>query len=307
MPRAVQFDRYGDVDVLHILDVPTPSPGPGHVVVEVVAAGINPGEISIRAGLMHERWPASFPSGQGSDFAGRITALGAGVSGVAVGEPVIGFTTLRASQADYVAVPADQVTRKPEAVDWEQAGGLFVAGTTAYAAVRAVRPGPGDTVAVSGAAGGVGSIAVQLARRTGAQVLGIAGPANSAWLQSLDVVPITYGDGLADRLRAAAPQGVQAFIDTFGQGYVGLAVELGVRPERIDTIIDFAAASSFGAKTDGNAAAGHVAVLAELADLIAAGQLVVPIAASYPLEQVREAYTHLAARHTRGKIVLRLR
>lgn len=303
MPRAVQFDQYGTVDVLHIAEVPHAVPGDDEACVEVVCAGINPGEIAVRDGRLHQRFPATFPSGQGSDFAGRVVALGRNVVTFSIGDDVIGYTDGRASQADYVLVPAGYLTVKPAAVDWEQAGGLYVAGTTAYAAVRAVALTPDDTVAISGAAGGVGSIASQLARRNRAKVIGIAGEDKSAWLESIGVRAIAYGDGLADRLRAAAPQGIDAFIDTFGGGYVKLAVELGVDPQRIDTIIDFPAAAEFGAKTDGNAAASDAFVLGELASLIAAGELVVPIAASYPLDQVRDAYTKLATRHTRGKIV----
>src|SRR4051812_27212745 len=176
MSKAVQFDSYGGIDVLEVRDVPRPTPGPGEVLVEVKAAGINPGEAMIRQGFMHDRWPASFPSGQGSDLAGVVAALGPGVDTVTVGDGVIGFTEVRASQAQFVVVPAGHLTPKPAQVPWDVAGALFVAGTTAYAAVHAVGLKPGDTVAVAGAAGGVGTIAVQLAKRAGATVLGIAGP-----------------------------------------------------------------------------------------------------------------------------------
>lgn len=179
MSRAVQFKQYGPVGVLEVVDVDRPNPADGEVVVEVVSAGINPGEIAIREGLMDEQWPATFPSGQGSDFAGRVVEVGAGVQGVAVGQEVIGFTDDRSSQADFVVASAEHVTVKPEAVDWDQAGGLKVAGTTAYAAVRAVRPQAGETVVVSGAAGGVGALTVQLALRTGARVVGVAGESNA--------------------------------------------------------------------------------------------------------------------------------
>jgi NADPH:quinone reductase len=307
MPRAVQFDSYGPVDVLRVVEVDRPVPAPGQVLVEVVSAGINPGEIAIREGLLDEQWPAAFPSGQGSDFAGRVVAIGAGVAGVGVGEEVIGFTDDRASQADFVLASATHVTPKPEAVDWDQAGALKVAGTTAYAAVRAVAPKVGEAVVVSGAAGGVGALTVQLARRAGARVIGVASESNVDWLRSVGVEPVSYGDGLAERLRAAAPAGIDAFIDTFGGGYMQLALELGVEPERAVTIIDFAAAEKFGAQAVGGAQASTAPVLAELADLIASGELTVPIAATYPIEKVREAYTELAKRHTRGKIVLRMR
>jgi len=308
--RAVRFDHYGGVEVLEVREVERPSPGAGEVLVRVKAAGINPGEVSIREGRMHERWPATFPSGQGSDFAGVVEELplrgrcGEDVKGVTVGDEVIGFTDRRASQAELVVVEASHLTPRPAGVPWEVAGGLFVAGATAYAAVRAVALSPGETVAVSAAAGGVGSIAVQLAAHAHANVIGIAGEANHAWLAAHGVRPVEYGDGLSERIRELAGGHVHAFIDTFGGGYVELALDLGVRPERIDTIIDFQAAQKYGVKTEGNATAASADVLAELARRIDAGELEVPIARSFPLEQVRDAYTELERRHTRGKIVL---
>ena len=301
--KAVRFSEYGDVDVLNVEDVPDPVAGPGQVVVQVKAAGINPGEAKIRSGLLHARWPATFPSGEGSDLAGVISQLGPDVTGLAVGEDVIGYTDNRSSQAEYALVEAANVTPKPAAVPWAVAGALFVVGATAYAAVRAVAPGPGEVVVVAGAAGGVGSIAVQLARLTGATVVGLASDANHAWLRNRGVIPESYGDGVADRIRAAADH-VDAFIDTVGSGYVELALELGVEPARVDTIADFAAPEKYGVKADGNAAGASAQTLADLAGLIADGSLDVPIAASFPLAQVREAYRELERGHTRGKIVL---
>jgi NADPH:quinone reductase-like Zn-dependent oxidoreductase len=307
MSKAVQFDSYGGIDVLEVRDVPKPAPGAGEVLVEVKAAGINPGEAMIRQGFLHDRWPATFPSGQGSDLAGVVAETGAGVDNVTAGDKVIGFTDRRASQAEFVVVPADQLTQKPANISWDAAGALFVAGTTAYAAVRAVALKQGETVAVAGAAGGVGAIAVQLAKRAGATVLGIAGPSNDEWLTAHGVIPVNYGDGLADRLRQAAPGGqIDAFLDFFGGGYVQLAVtEFGIDPQRVDTIIDFAAIERLGVKGEGNADASDARVLAELADLVAAGEVEVQVAAVYPLDQVKEAYRTLEQRHTRGKIVLR--
>jgi NADPH:quinone reductase-like Zn-dependent oxidoreductase len=307
MSKAVQFDSYGGIDVLEVREVARPTPGDGQVLVEVKAAGINPGEAMIRQGFMHDRWPSTFPSGQGSDLAGVVAETGAGVATFAVGDEVIGFTDQRASQAEFVVVPADQLTPKPDNVTWETAGALYVAGTTAYAAVRSVRLEHGDTVAIAGAAGGVGTIAVQLAARAGATVLGIAGPSNDDWLTAHGAIPVNYGDNLAERLRAAAPNGrVDAFLDFFGGGYVELALtELGVEPQRVDTIIDFAAVERFGVQSAGNADASSAAVLAELAGFVAAGQLEVPIAEVVPLVDVQRAYRTLEDRHTRGKIVLR--
>lgn len=305
MVRAVRFDEYGGVDVLRVADVPRPVAGPGQVLVEVRAAGINPGEGYIRQGFLHDRWPATFPSGQGSDFAGVVAELGEGVEEIAVGDEVIGFVDTRSSHAAFVVAEAANLTPRPEGVPWEVAGSLFVAGTTAYAAVRAVSPREGETVVVSGAAGGVGSLAVQLAKLAGATVIGLAGEANHAWLRELDVLPVAYGDGVLERIGQAAPDGVHAFVDTFGSGYVELALHLGIHPGRIDTIIDWAAAEKYNVKTDGNTAGASAEVLRDLAALVDKGLLEVPVARVYPLAEVREAYRELEKRHTRGKIVLR--
>jgi NADPH:quinone reductase-like Zn-dependent oxidoreductase len=304
MSRAVRFDEYGGIDVLSVVDVEDPAPAPGQLLVRVKAAGINPGEAKIREGLLHERWPATFPSGQGSDLAGVVEAVGAGVEAFQAGDEVIGFTHLRASQAELVVIDAENATRRPAGVPWEVAGALFVVGATAWAAVRAVELSDGDTVVVSGGAGGVGSLAVQLARRAGATVIGLASEHNHEWLRGHGVIPVTYGDGVADRVRAAAPDGVDAFIDTVGDGYVELALELGVAADRIDTIADFTAVAKYGVKAEGNMAGASAQTLAELAALIEEGALEVPIAATYPLDQVREAYAELERNHTRGKIVL---
>jgi NADPH:quinone reductase-like Zn-dependent oxidoreductase len=301
--KAVRFDQYGGVDVLNVVDVPDPVPGPGQVLVRVRAAGINPGEAKIRDGLLHARWPATFPSGQGSDLAGVVAALGPGVTSFAEGDEVIGYSDDRASQAEYVLVEQEHLTARPAAVPWEVAGSLHVAGATAFAAVRAVALRPGDVVVVSGAAGGVGSIAVQLARLAGATVIGLASEANHAWLASHGVIPVSYGEGVADRIRQASDH-VDAFIDTYGADYVKLALELGVEPSRVDTIANFTAVQEYGVKAEGNAAGASAATLAELAGLIAAGRLEVPIAATFPLAAVRDAYTELAAGHILGKIVL---
>lgn len=302
--RAVRFDSYGGPDVLYVADVDRPVPTAGEVLVEVRAAGINPGEAGIRSGALHEQFPATFPSGEGSDVAGVVLEVGAGVSEFAVGDEVLGFSFQRSSHATHTVVPVDQLIHKPTELSWEVAGSLYVAGVTAYAAVNAVKPQPGETVAVSAAAGGVGSLAVQLLALRGVRVLGIASADNAAWLRAHDVVPVEYGDGLADRLQQAAPDGVDAFIDLFGPDYVQLAVDLGVPVERINTIISFAKAAEVGAKTEGSAEASTPAVLQEIADLIASGALDFDIAETYPLDRVVDAFTELEQRHTHGKIVL---
>jgi NADPH:quinone reductase len=303
MSRAVRFDRYGDRDVLYVTDVEMPPPGPGQVQVEVRAAGINPGESSIRQGAYEDQWPGTFPSGEGSDFAGVVAAVGPDVSTPAAGDEVIGWSDQRASQAEHVVVPAEQVVPKPPGVPWDVAGGLYVAGGTAIGVVTAVAPHQGETVVVSGAAGGVGVLAVQLAARDGADVIGVASDANADWLSAHGVRPVAYGDGLADRLHEAAPGGIDAWIDLYGDGYVELAVSLGVPVERIATIIDFAAAEKTGAQTVFGAATPGAPALTRLAGLIATGELDVPVR-SYPLDRVQDAYEELEKRHTRGKIVL---
>jgi NADPH:quinone reductase-like Zn-dependent oxidoreductase len=225
----------------------------------------------------------------------------------AIGDEVIGFSTRRSSHAEYVTVPANQLTPRPTNVPWEVAGSLFVAGVTAYAAVRAVELVPGDTVVIAGAAGGVGSIAVQLARRAGATVLGIAGPSNDAWLTGHGAIPVNYGDNLPARLRAAAPSGhIDALLDFFGGGYVAMAMEdLKLPAEKVDAIADFEAVKRFGVQSKGGADAATAAELAELANLIAQGELQIPIAGVFALDDVREAFRQVELRHTRGKLVLR--
>jgi NADPH:quinone reductase-like Zn-dependent oxidoreductase len=304
MSRAVRYDHYGGVDVLNVVDVDPPEAGPGQLLVRVRAAGINPGEAKIRDGLLDSLYPATFPSGQGSDLAGVVEQVGDGVEGFGVGDEVIGFTDNRASQAELVAIDAANATRRPPGVSWEAAGSLYVIGATAWAAVNAVSLSAGDTLVVSGAAGGVGSLTVQLAGRTGATVIGLASEPNHEWLTEHGVIGVSYGEGVAERIREASPGGVDAFIDTVGTGYVELALELGVEPDRIDTIADFAAAAKHGTKTDGNAVGASAEVLAELAALIDRGELEIPIARVYPLDEVRDAYQELAHGHTHGKIVL---
>jgi NADPH:quinone reductase-like Zn-dependent oxidoreductase len=245
-----------------------------------------------------------FPFGQGADFAGRVDSVGAGVTGFAPGDEVLGWSERRTAQAQYVTSSPSQLITKPPSLDWFRAGSLFVVATTAVGAVRAVSLKPGDVVAVSGAAGGVGSLAVQLARRAGARVIGIASDENAEFLRSVGVEPVAYGDGLAERLRDLAPKGLGAFIDLFGSGYVELAITLGVPPERVNTIIDFATAQKYGAKTDGSSAAASRETLASVANLVAWGEIVMPLTAIYPFALLRDAYVELARRRARGKIVL---
>jgi NADPH:quinone reductase-like Zn-dependent oxidoreductase len=304
-PHTVQFRAYGGVEVLEVAEVARPRPGAGEVVVRVAFAATNPGEIGIREGRFAAIWPARFPEGQGNDFSGHVIDVGAEVTSVRVGERVLGFRP-RGTQADFIRLGADRVASIPDAVDLAAAAALPGAGATAYAGVGAVAPKPGETVVVSAAAGGVGVVAAQLAGLAGARVIGTAGPANQEFLQSIGVEPVLYGPGLVQRLRTLAPEGVDAYIDTFGDGNVDVAISLRVPPERINTLADGAAARRYGTRTDAQEQADDPQVWRELADLVAAGKLIVPIQAEFALEEVQQAYRVLAARHTRGKIMLRL-
>jgi NADPH:quinone reductase-like Zn-dependent oxidoreductase len=253
---------------------------------------------------MHDRFPSTFPSGQGSDLAGVVTELGEGVTDFSIGDKVLGFSWQRSSHATHVVVPTSQLILKPDALSWEVAGSLYVVACTAWAAVDAVAPKPGETVAVSAAAGGVGTVAVQLLAVRGAHVLGIASPANADWLTAKGATPVPYGDRLAEALTAAAPGGIDAFIDLFGPEYVQLAADLGISRDRIETIISFQKAQELGTRSAGSVDASTREVLTEMADLVASGRIEIPIAAAYPLDRVRDAFAELEQRHTRGKIVL---
>jgi NADPH:quinone reductase-like Zn-dependent oxidoreductase len=220
---------------------------------------------------------------------------------------VIGYTDNRASHAEYVVVEAANLTAKPAGVSWEVAGAMFVAGVTGVATVRAVAPTTGEAVVIAGAGGGVGVFAVQLAVRTGARVIALASERHHAWLRERGAVPVAYGDGASERITAAAEEmPVVGFIDLVGGGYVELALELGIATDRIDTIVDFPAIQKYSVKGEGGAAAASAATLAQLAEAIAAGagDLVVPIQRTYPLDEVRAAFTELEAGHIAGKIVL---
>ena len=273
MPKALRFDHYGGRDVLYVAEVERPVPSPGEVLVAVRAAGINPGEAAIREGHLDAVFPATFPSGQGSDLAGVVAEVGDGVDGFEVGDEVLGWSDRRSSQATYVVVPAEHLIREAD---------LPLMGSGRIALCRrgdclrrrsGSEPAPNDTVVVSGAAGGVGSLVVQLLRIRGADVIGIASEPHHEWLTSVGVTPVAYGEGLLDRIRALAPEGVDAFIDTFGDDYIRLAIDLGVPRDRIETIIAFQAAQEYGVKSEGSSTASTPEVLSEMADLVASGRI----------------------------------
>jgi len=302
---AVRYEHFGHVDVLHIVELSKRAANKGEVLVRVKTAGINPGEASIREGLLEKQFPSIFPSGQGTDFAGVVESVGADVTNFKPGDEVIGFSNNRNSHAEYVIVKADQLVPRPPKVSWEEAGGLFVAGTTAYAAVRAVALNVGETVIVSGAAGGVGSLVVQIAKKHGAKVIGIASTPNHQWLKKHGIIPVSYDGNIEENLKIALNgQKADAFIDTSGKGYVELDIKLDIPVDRINTIIDFAAVGKYKIKAEGSSAASSAQVLGELAQMVNDGDLEIPIAKTYPLSQVKDAYTELEKHHTHGKIIL---
>jgi NADPH2:quinone reductase len=305
--RAVRFHRYGDIDVLGVEDVEPRPLGPRDVLVRVRAAGINPGETKIRTGALHELFPATFPSGQGSDLAGTVSATGPAVTAWTPGDPVLGWSWERSSHAEYVVVPEDQLVRKPDALPWAAAGALYVAGSTAWAAVAAVDPRAGETVVVSGATGGVGSLAVQLLRLRRANVVAVASARHQDWLESQGATLVGYGREVAERIRRAveddADSTAHAFLDFQGGDYPRIALSLGVPAHRVNTL-DYGAAAALGTRSQGSAEGTDQAVLAELAGLAAAGRIEVPVSRTHPLAEVRAAFTHLEHGHPLGKVVL---
>ena len=306
--RAVRIVRWGDVNDLIVGEIDTPEPGPGQVRVRVCAAGLNPVDAKIIE-IMQDS-PGGYadgvvlPSGNGNDYAGIVDAVGEDVAAFAPGDAVFGGRRFFA-QAEYVVDEAESLRPVPPGLSLAQAGGLDIAGRTAVASVRQVAPREGETVLVSAAAGGVGILAAQLARSLGARVIGTASVANHAALRELGIEPVEYGPGLAlaGRLRAAAPDGIDAVLDKEGRETLETALELGVPATRINTIVDRPFAAEHGISTVGGAEASRDD-LAGLAARIAAGEVTFPIDATYPLEEVVAAYTRLKGRHLRGKIVL---
>ncbi|WP_037498227.1 NADP-dependent oxidoreductase [Solirubrobacter soli] len=308
MSRAVRLEAFGGPKVLSLCEVPAPQAGSGQIRVRVAAAGLNPMDWFMTSDAQTAaRFGLSLPSGFGTDYAGVVDQVGDGVTGFAIGDRVFGGALSRAV-ADYVILePAAGIAaggaahHTPDGVDDRTAATMTIAASTAAAALAIVEPRAGDTVLIGGAAGGVGVFAVQLARLAGARVIGTGSAASSDYLHGLGAEPVPYGDGLADRVRALAPHGVTAAIDLYGTETVRVARELGVPDERITTIA--AQVDSIRPANGANAAPG---VLEEVARLVAAGQIRVPIAASFPVEQIRAAVELQAARHVHGKVVVDL-
>lgn len=302
MSRAAVFNETGGPDVLHLVEVTDPTPGPGEVAVRVRAAGLNPFDAKMRAGFIPSDAP--FPRRIGIDMAGTVEAVGSDATyvdgtSVAVGDEVLGGTT--GAVAERVLVKADNIARRPEGLPVEVAGGLNVAGLTAVSLLATVPVGRSDTVLIGGATGAVGLVASQLARDAGARVIGTASPAHHDLLRSLGVEPVAYGEGLTDRVASLGP--VTAVYDCHGRDALDAGVVLGVPVDRMVAIAAYAVLDELGVHNV-ERAARTAENLARLADQLASGGLVLPVAATYPLAEVVAAFRAMEASHAPGKIVI---
>lgn len=300
MSKAVGYREYGDPEVLEIIDVPEPHAGPGEVRVAVRAAGLNPFDFKVRRGGYLPSH--TLPSLQGAEFAGVVDEVGDGVAEWSVGDEVLGWTG-RGAQAEFVAVPAAHLAAKPSGLDWSVAASIGLVANTAKRAVDSLGLGPGDTVLVTAAAGGVGVMTVQFARATGATVVGTASQANHEFLRSLGVIPVAYGEGEFGRLRAAAPDGYTAALDNIGGEAIRTALALGIPAERVNTIADHGAVEKLGVRGVGGGKKTSEE-LAGFAQQAVAGELVVPIRSTYHLADVVAAFRDLETGHGLGKVVL---
>ncbi len=298
--RAVAFRAPGPPDVLEVLDLPDPVPGPGQVRVRVRAAGVQPVDTAIRRGAPLG-FPVRLPQVLGNDFAGTVDAVGEGVSGVAAGDDVIGWA-LMACYAEYVVAGADQCVPRPAGMPWEQAGVLASSAQTASSALEALGVGEGDTVLVHAAAGGVGTFAVQIALALGATVVGTSGEANADHVRSLGAVHVRHGEGLADRVRAAAPGGVDAALDMVGGPTLRLSADLVKDPARVGTLVDYPTAGELGAV--GIRSRRSAERLRGITALYGDGSLRVHVSRTLPLAEAAEAHRLSETRRTRGKIAL---
>jgi len=305
--RAVRLDSFGGPDVLDIREVPAPQAGPGQLRVRVTAAGLNPMDWFMTADAdTAVRFGLSLPAGFGTDYAGVVDQIGEGVTGFASGDRVFGGALSRAV-ADFVVIDstgdiaANEAHHTPDGVDDRTAATITIAGRTSATALALVELVPDDTVLIGGAAGGVGVFAIQLARIVGARVIGTGSATSADFLRDLGAEPVAYGDGLADRVRAVGPRGITAAIDLYGTETAHAARALGVPDARITTI-----AAQIDGITPTNGANAAPGALEKVARLIATGRLRVPIAATFPVEQIRTAVALQAGRHVKGKVVIDL-
>lgn len=296
--KAVQYRQFGGPEVLELVELPDPHPGPGQVRVAVRAVGVNPIDWKMRSGMMG----GDLPQTTGREAAGVVDELGEGVEGVAPGDRVFGFVT--GAGAAELAVLSDYAP-VPASLDFAGAAALPVAVETATRTLDLLGVRQDTTLLVNGAAGAVGSSAVQLARLRGARVIGTASPSNHEYLRSLGAEPTTYGDQLAERVRALAPDGVDAALDAAGGGALAELVELSGGPEHVVTIADFAGAQQTGAKFSGGMGTKRaIHALTDIGPLIDSGRFSLPVAQTFPLEKIGDAHALSQDGHVRGKLVL---
>ena len=299
--KAIQFDRFGGTDVLHEADVEVPQPGAGQVRVRVMAAGVNALDGKIRSGVLQAMFPTPLPVIPGFEVAGVVDALGDGVTDMTVGDEVVGWSDTGA-YAQYAL--ASTVAPKPANLDWQRAVALPVAGETAERVLNLLGVARGETLLIHGAAGAVGTVAVQLAVARGARVIGTAGTDNQDYVASLGATATVYGDGLVERVRALAPDGIDAVLDVAGKGALEDSIILRGGTDRIVTLADFSAGQlgvTFS-KGGGERSADRLAALAQDA---ATGTLVITVTA-YPLAKAATAQQVSDSGHVRGKLVLTL-
>ncbi|SOB81039.1 NADP-dependent oxidoreductase [Streptomyces sp. 1331.2] len=306
MTKAIAFNEYGDLDVLRPADIELPAPGPGQVRVAVRAVGVNPLDHKVRSGAMVDIFPVTFPAVPGYELSGVVEAVGQGVSGFAPGDEVFG-AVMGGAYAEQALVPAEQLGRKPASLGWEEAAAIPVAAETSERALDVLGVQPGETLLVHGAAGGVGTVLLQFARARGITVIGTASEANHDHLRALGAIPVTYGDGLAERVRAVAPGGVDRVLDAVGQGGVlPLSVELAGSADRVLTIADFVGAEQHGIRFTGGTETVlyHQRAYATALALHEAGTLRLPLHRVLPLAEAAEAQRISEGGHLRGKVVL---
>ncbi|MFJ8279749.1 NADP-dependent oxidoreductase [Streptomyces griseoviridis] len=301
--RAARFHAYGGAENLVIEQAPEPHPGPGEIRVRVTAAGVNPIDWKLRSGALRQVFPVDLPGIPGRDAAGVVDEIGDGVRGVSVGDRVFGLGGVTGASAELFVLSA--WAHAPAAWSDEQAAGAGLASVTAMSGLAALGPLAGRTLLVEGAAGGVGSAAVEIAvARGAATVIGTASERNHAFLASLGAVPTTYGPGLAERLTALAPHGVDLVLDTAASGSLDDLVAIAGDPERVATVADHAGGQRLGTRVAN--AVNDSALLAAAADLGGQGRYTPRIERTYPLERIADAHADAERGRTRGKIVIRL-
>jgi NADPH:quinone reductase-like Zn-dependent oxidoreductase len=299
--KAVRFEQFGGPEVLEIVDLPDPHPGPGEVRIAVRAAGVNASDWKKRKGLMDKELPQTL----GYEAAGVVDEIGDGVADAVVGDRVFGFCVEGAAQAELAVL--SNYAPIPPSLGFADVAALPAAVETATRALDQLGVGSGTTLLVNGASGSVGSAAVQLAVVRGARVIGTASPANHEYLRSLGVEPVAYGQGLLERVRALAPEGVDAALDVAGSGVLPELIELaggGGNRAHVVTIADFAGAREYGVRFSSGDAGRALHALAGIGELIESGRLSLPVAQTFPLAQIAQAHRVSEDGHLRGKLVL---